>query len=129
MKTIINEANKDKLTAAIKEAEGRASVRCITAEDIIMAADKITKRLGVTKKNLIGSVALVDINAQDFPNAYRYTPESTQFRMEYTASGWAVTEIMRARTHAAGHAATITLTDAAQQEIIRNASRMSSCEL
>jgi len=129
MKIIIKEANKEKLTTAIKEAEGRASVRCITADRVIKAVDRITKHLDIPKKRMIGITAVVDVNAQDFPSAYRYMPESTQFTAEYTKSGWVMTSVCRDRTHSERHAVSLILTEEAKVAVLENASRMNTYEV
>jgi hypothetical protein len=129
MKIIIKEANQEKINAAIREAEGRATARTITAQDIISAAEKVTKHLGIPMKAMIDVVAHVDINAQDFPRAYKYVPESTQFRMIRTASGWALTDIYRDRTHRSGHAAEIRLTETAKEAVLASASVINNCEI
>ena len=129
MKIIIREANAEKITAAIRDAEGRATARTITAQNIIETARKITRRLDIPKKYMIGITASVDYHAQNFPNAYRYTPESTQFRMIYTASGWALTSISREASRRPNRAVDIFLTDDARAMIILNMSHMASCEI
>lgn len=129
MKIIVKESNKEKLNAAIRSAEGRATARTITADIIIRSAERITRNIGIPKKYMIGITAYVDYHAQDFPNAYKYTPESTQFNMIYTPSGWAVCSIERWKTHRANQAVNITLTEEAKEEIIKQISVMRSCEL
>lgn len=129
MKIIVKESNSEKITDAIRDAEGRATARTITAQNVIDTARKITRRLGIPKKYMIGITASVDYHAQNFPNAYKYTPESTQFRMIYTASGWALTSISRETTRRPSRAVDIFLTDDARAMIILNASHMASCEI
>lgn len=90
--------NLKKLEALIKEAEGRATARTITVDDVVDAlaeAEEHLDRLS-TKKDMIGTTVRVDVNAQRFPRAYNYTPESTHFEAEVTKSGWRVTKVYRA---------------------------------
>ena len=93
----INVNNTDKISAAIAAAEGKATARCITADDIHSMINEIeeslTKRL--YKKDWAGLRFSCDDNAQSFPGAYKGRPESTHFELERTASGWFVTRIMR----------------------------------
>lgn len=89
--------NLKKLDQIIKEAEGRATARTITVDDIVNAleeAEEYLLRLS-TKKDSVGTIVFVDVNAQRFPRAYHYTPESTQFTAEVTKSGWKVTKVSR----------------------------------
>ena len=129
MKIIIKEANIEKITAAIKEAEGRASARTVTAEEIIKVAKRITRNLDITKKAMVGIRAYVDPNAQDFPSAYKYTPESTQFGMIYTSSGWAMTSISRCKTKGSRHAVALILTEEAKAAVIDRACTMHRAEI
>lgn len=101
--TIISETNKAKIEIAISEAEGRSTCRTITFDDIVKATQKIEKKLGVPKKYLEGVRYDVDIHAQNFPNAYKYRAESTQFIIEYLKGKWRVIVIGRYYTRSAGH--------------------------
>ena len=93
----INVNNIAKLNAAIDAAEGRAKVRCITADDIHSMINEIEASLSnrMYKKDWAGLEFSADPHAQSFPSAYKGTPESTQFTMLRTASGWFVTNIRR----------------------------------
>ena len=94
----VKDSNKERITAAIKEAEGRATARRVCFDDVKKAAEQIERRFGITKKAMVGMVVKVDMNAQEFPMAYRYTPSSTQFDLEKTATGWKLTNIGRGDT-------------------------------
>ena len=93
----INVNNIDKINAAIATAEGRAKARCITADDIHRMINEIEASLikRMYKKDWAGLEFSVDPHAQSFPGAYKGTPESTQFTLMRTASGWFVTNILR----------------------------------
>ena len=106
------------LTAAIKAAEGRAKVRTITAADICADLLEIEAKYGITQKAMNGIIAGVDHNAQNFPAAYKYRPESTFFRAEYHAGSWRVVDIWRDTTCRAGHKISVKLTPEAQAAII-----------
>jgi hypothetical protein len=96
----INTNNKEKLNAAIKEAEGpRASTRTINADDIRTMVETIEKRLSsmLLKRDWKGLRFYCDPHAQSFPASYNGTPESTQFMLERGTSGWFVTGIERSR--------------------------------
>lgn len=100
---IINETNKDKIKAAIQEVEGKATARTIDYDDIIRATQRIEKMLGIPKKYLEGIRYDVDIYAQNFPKAYKYRAESTQFVIEYLKGKWRLVSVERAYTRTAGH--------------------------
>lgn len=121
MKSIIANANNvEKMNKAIADAEGRATARTISADDIMDALDAIEKRLGIPKAHMVGIRAEVDVNAQTFPNAYKYRPESTQFTAVRTASGWKVTDIYRGTTRGPSTRYVLALTDKARESIIKS---------
>lgn len=96
----INVTATEKLSAAIKTAQGRASARTIDAEEIKSEVKRIEIALSriLNKKDWVGAVFNIDINAQSFPGAYNGTPESTHFTLERFASGWFVTDVSRKYT-------------------------------
>lgn len=89
--------NLKKLDALIKEAEGRSTARTITVDDVVdsLAQAEAHLLLLSTKKDAVGTIVYVDVNAQRFPRAYHYIPESTQFVAEITKSGWKVARVFR----------------------------------
>lgn len=100
---IISETNKDRIKAAIQEAEGKASARTVEYDGIVRACGRIEKKLGIPKKYLEGIRYDVDLHAQNFPNAYKYRAESTHFVVEYSKGKWRLVSIERAYTRTAGH--------------------------
>ena len=110
--------NEEKLAAAIKEAEGKATARTVTVADIKKILDKVDV---VPKKYMDGTTVRYD-GAQQFPSAYRYRPESTHFSAENVKGKWYVTNIYRdtcpdrlVNTH-------VNYSDAAKEKILENAS-------
>ena len=91
----IHDTNIAKIENAIREAEGRATARTITAGDVFRAIQEIETALNIPKKYTVGITAHIDYNAQVFPRAYKYTPESTHFEIERAAAGWYITSISR----------------------------------
>jgi ribosomal protein S12 methylthiotransferase accessory factor YcaO len=91
--------NAAQLASMIEAAEGRATARTITPEDITEALEQINERILLlsTRKDATGTTIEADPNAQQFPNAYKYTPESTHFTAELKAAGWKVTRVYRSR--------------------------------
>lgn len=123
MKTIIiKESNKEKINQAIKDAEGRASARTITYDDIIQDIKNVEQTLGIAKKDMVGIEVDVDHHAQNFPNAYKYTPESTQYIIRKKASGWELLSVDRYRTRREGHRYNVKLTAEAKAAIIKRMS-------
>ena len=86
-----------KIRAAIHAAEGRATVRTITEEDIINSLKKIENTLAIPKKSMENLAVTCDPNAQSFPNAYKFTPMSTCFDARFSGGKWRITKIYRAK--------------------------------
>ena len=118
MKIKVDEKHVEQLQAAIEEAEGRAKARTITAMTVLWAVKEVEQTLSIPKKHMIGIRVRCDLHAQKYPNAYKYTPESTQFNLERFPSGWFVTDIERWRTGGTEKKFTITLTDDAKAALI-----------
>lgn len=105
--------NAAQLASMIEAAEGRATARTITPENIAEALEQVAERVLLlsTRKDATGTKVEADPNAQQFPSAYRYMPESTHFTAELKAAGWKVTRVFRSRCWSTT-AAVITFTPA-----------------
>ena len=97
MKIIIKNSNREKIEKELALAQERCTTRNIYFTDLPIIIETIEKNLGIPKSKMLGVSADVDYCAQDFPRAYKYTPESTHIRIEKVASGWALTSIWRGR--------------------------------
>lgn len=88
----ININNNEKITAAIKKAEGtRASVRLMKHSDITLSLPEIENRLFDLlghKKKWIGARVTIQENFGKKPGAYRGTIEATFAVIERYPSGW-----------------------------------------
>ena len=91
------------LTDAIDAAEGRSTERTITAYDVIESLRSVENSLNIPKKHLEGVSVTIDVNAQRFPKAYRYTPESTIFSATWRKGSWRVTDIYRGECRSPDH--------------------------
>lgn len=99
---IVSEKNRERIDKAINEVEGRATVRCLTYAAVLVAIERIEARLGLPKARMEGVSFHVDTWAQDFPNAYEYTPMSTQFNLTLSKGKWRISDIGRASVQRAG---------------------------
>ena len=113
----------EKLANEISRVEGRASARTIAPDNIMEALETVEKELGITKKALDGCKISVDYNAQDFPNAYKYTPVSTHFDAEFRSGSWRITDISREKTRRLKERYHVTLTEEAKREIMQRYER------
>lgn len=93
---IINDSNEGKINAVIKEVEGKATARTITYRHIeYMIRTFELKFKFTTKKNWEGIEIECDYHAQEFPRAYKWNPESTQFRIVRRGGKWRLTCVYR----------------------------------
>lgn len=122
---IFKELAEAALGDAIREAEGRATARTLTAATIVEALAIVEDKLNITKKAMEGIVVTADWNAQSFPRAYKYTPESTHFSAVYKAGSWRVTNIWRDRC-TSGERFTVTHTDVSRAALIERFTRFST---
>ena len=117
----INVKNEKQINEALNKVN--AKVRNADAQSVKAIVWQIEKKLaekGLPKKMWIGLSFFGDINAQKFPNAYKWSPDSTQFRIERFASGWFVTRV--GRMHCSEKKVTLAsaLTDEQKQAIVEN---------
>lgn len=102
----------------IKAHEGAARARTLTVSDMCEALESVAETWGIAKAKMRGCSVSVDVNAQAFPNAYRFAPESTIFGAVFTASGWAITAIQRGPCRSPGVGVRAELTDDARAAIM-----------
>lgn len=108
---------KSELESVLDSVQARSKVRTITVRGILDILKQIDSQLNITNKAKEGTTITVDINAQDFPRAYKYTPESTVFDAVYKSGEWRITDIRR--DICKRHKAFITLSDTAKEAILQ----------
>lgn len=86
-------AESAELREIIHAAEGRASVRLLSVDDIMDALDGVPRC--ILKKHLPGCEIHCDPNAQTFPRAYGHTPDSTHFSVIRRPAGWYLVRVIR----------------------------------
>lgn len=119
---IIKESNKERIEEMLEDEQHRCSARLIGYSQIEEILQNVQKRLGITKKALEGTTADVDYHAQTFPNAYQYTPNSTQFSAVFEKGSWRLAWVCRAETRRGGHKVKLTLSESAKEAVLCNAS-------
>ncbi len=119
MEMRINIKNKEKLAKAIKEAEGKATARTITADRIIYILHEIDE--GIAKAKLHGTKVHYD-GAEHFSSSYKYRPESTHWIAENCHGRWYVTHIYRDICPNRTKNTNVSYSEEAKQAIIDNAS-------
>ena len=114
----INITNTKKLEEAIKKAEGRATARTLSIYTIMSNLNQIK----VPKSRLDGTRVEYD-GGQKFPNAYKYTPESTHFTAENVKGRWYVTNIWRDTCPNRNTSMYVEYSEAAKAWILEDASK------
>lgn len=94
-KSIICEKNREAIENMISEAEGKATARCLTFKDLTSRIEQLEKVLGIPKKDMEGIKYDLDDNAQNFPLAYKYKPDSTHAVIERTGGKWRLIKVYR----------------------------------
>ena len=107
------------LTPILTEVQKRCTARTISEDDIVRTLIEIEDDLKISKKAMDEIVAEVDINAQSFPSAYKYIPESTHFLARYKSGSWRLTRLGRNTTKSPKSAIRLLLTDAAKEALIK----------
>ena len=83
--------NLDKVKEALTKANGRAKERLAYPSDVVVAVlmvERHLEKIGIPKNLWKGLMVEVDLRAQKFPRAYKWSADSTQFAIERRASGW-----------------------------------------
>ena len=113
---------------ALDAVQKRAKTRTIDDWSICQAIKEIEERLDIisSRTDAIGTIAEVDYNAQHFPNAYKYTPESTQITLEKKRNGWTLTYVERNKCKTPANKIVLTLTEATQAHMAERVSKISA---
>ena len=106
------------LQPTLESVQVRARARLISAEEIPMALLGLERALGITKKALHGVSVTMDLNAQQFPGAYKGIPESTIVSAVYKSGSWRITDIRRDRTRTPGSAITVEHTEESRKALL-----------
>ena len=116
---IVADRNRDKITEAIKTAEGRSRERTITVDQIFEFCNVIAKLYRIYKKDLEGSTFYVDRYAQNFPAAYKYRAQSTHFTVRYEKGRFLLTDVCRDYTQRESQRVFADLSQATKAAIIK----------
>lgn len=107
------------LGAELDAVQARAKVRTVTPCEIVEALHDLQKHLDIPKKALEGVKVHFDLNAQAFPSAYKYTPESTHVSAEFKGGSWRVYDISREECRRPSFKFTVTHTDASRAALLQ----------
>ena len=122
---IINEHNRNKIEKTLNEVQGRCNARLITYEDILAELKAVDEQFSnvCTKKAFENTEVLIDVNGQNFPNAYKFSAKSTQFRAVYSKGKWRLVYLERDWCRTYSQRWYITLSDTAKECILHEYSK------
>ena len=122
---IINEHNRSKIEKALDEVQKSCTARTIDYEDILAEIKAVDEQFSkvCTKKAFENTEVLIDVNGQVFPNAYKFSAYSTQFRAVYLKSKWRLMYIGRDFCKSYSQRWYITLSDTAKECILHEYSK------
>ena len=119
MKAIVmNLKNKARIDKEFDEIQRRSQVRTTSFDEIMEIITNYQKNLNVSKKQLEGTSLVVNANAQDFPNRYKYIPISTLVELKMEKGNWKITDIRRDICN--NKTIIATLSETAKEKIIYN---------
>lgn len=119
MNIILNHKHDAEVQSQLDEANHLARTRIVGINDVYDAVYILERKFdGCTKKSMEGLTVNVDWNSQDFPNAYRGVPMSTQFTLVYEKRSW---RFVRAERACCGKFDRffVMLTDAMREELLK----------
>ena len=120
MNIILNHKHDAEVQSLLDKANYLARTRTVDIDDVYDAVYILERKFeDCTRKSLEGLTVNVDLNSQDFPNAYRGIPMSTQFVLGYEKRSW---RLLRAERSRCGEFKRydVRLTDAMREELLRH---------
>lgn len=117
---IIKEENRSKIAEAVEKANGRGKARLVSTDDVFGITEYITEKYGISKTAMNGCKWEVDLNAQHFPNAYKFQPISTHIYIEFSNGNFKLTDVKRTACWRSEKHYRAELTETAKAAIIAN---------
>lgn len=118
MNIILNHKHDVEIQSQLDKANYLARTRTVDIDDVYDAVYIIERKFeDCTRKSLEGLTVHVDLNSQDFPNAYCGIPMSTQFVLVYEKRSWRFVYAERSRCGRSKRF-DVTLTDAMREELL-----------
>ncbi|EFR42360.1 hypothetical protein [Dialister micraerophilus] len=117
---ILNERNKKRVAELLTSVQGGCKVRTVTVEDIYNISNELLNYpIHWTKTALEGSTFWIDLNAQTFPRAYKYTPQATIVKLKMIKGSMRITSVSRGTC--TSKKVDTYLSDTAKEFLIKNA--------
>lgn len=119
MNIILNHKHDAEVQSQLDAANRLARTRTVDIDEVYGAVTVLERKFeDCTKKSMEGLTVNVDLNSQDFPNAYRGVPMSTHFTLVYEKRSW---RFVRAERSRCGEFKRydVTLTDRMREELLK----------
>lgn len=98
MNIILNHKHDAEVQSQLDAANHLARTRTVDIDEVYSAVTVLERKFeDCTKKSMEGLTVNVDLNSQDFPNAYRGVPMSTHFTLVYEKRSWRFVSAERSR--------------------------------
>nr|DAW60984.1 MAG TPA: hypothetical protein [Caudoviricetes sp.] len=89
MNIILNHKHDAEIQFQLDKANHLARIRTVDIDEVYGAVTVLERKFeDCTKKSMEGLIVHVDLNSQDFPNAYHGIPMSTHFVLIYEKRSW-----------------------------------------
>lgn len=119
MNIILNHKNDAEVQSQLDAANHLARTRTVDIGEVYSAVTVLERKFeDCTKKSMEGLTVNVDLNSQDFPNAYRGVPMSTHFTLVYEKRSWRFVSAERSRCGESKRY-DVTLTDPMREELLK----------
>jgi hypothetical protein len=80
--------NKSRIEKVLQDVERRSKTRKIETYDYLVSkVSTVSRKIGITKKAMEGTTFIYYEGAEDFPNAYKFSPQGTKIEVRYGKSG------------------------------------------
>lgn len=119
MNIILNHKHDAEVQSQLDAANHLARTRTVDIDEVYSAVTVLERKFeDCTKKSMEGPTVNVDLNSQDFPNAYRGVPMSTHFTLVYEKRSWRFVSAERSRCGESKRY-DVTLTDPMREELLK----------
>lgn len=119
MNIILNHKHDAEVQSQLDAANHLARTRTVDVDEVYGAVTVLERKFeDCTKKSMEGLTVNVDLNSQDFPNAYRGVPMSTHFTLVYEKRSWRFVSAERSRCGESKRY-DVTLTDPMREELLK----------
>ena len=123
MMNLPTDKGRAEIRQALAAVQRGCTARTLTLERIEEVLQGVEDEIRVSKAALKGTQVWYT-GAEQFPNAYRYSPQSTHFRAEYNGRGWVVTDIVRGTCPNRRSNTSVTLSDSAKDAVLARLQNM-----